>query len=133
MFNTLLRLLIGDTTPHEGQFFDAVVVEDEVTTATVTDMYDVESLLDMRDPSIDMIRLPVTLDDRRYVICYNRTDVDGSSAALASVTLRQFTEHDAPISRVVIVPSSLISVFDGTDTDMTPVIVALDEGAVTAI
>lgn len=131
MFNTLLRLLIGDTTPHEGQFFDAVVVSDDVTVSAVMKMSDVAALLGVHDLSTDMIRLSVTLDDRRYVICYNRADVTGSRNSLASVALRQLTDNDSSISRAVIVPASFISVFDDTETDMTPIITALENGAVT--
>lgn len=131
MFNTLLRLLIGDTTPHEDQFFDAVVVSNDVTVSAVMEMSDVAALLGVRDSSTDMIRLSVMLDDRRYVICYNRADVTGSQNSLASVALRQLTDNDSSISRAVIVPASFISVFDDTETDMTPIIAALENGAVT--
>lgn len=130
MFNTMLRLLIGDTTPHGDQFYDAVVVSDEVNVVPVVRMSDVETILGVRDPSTDTALRPVEIDGVRYVLCYDRTNSSGPSSSLATVALRSLGETEIEVNRIVVVPSVLISVFDNKETDMTPVVNTIESGAV---
>ena len=71
--HTLLRLLLGDMTPVD-QFYDAVVVRNDVTVRSIRDMHDVEDELEIDDPCTDLVRLTAVLNCVRYVICYDRTD-----------------------------------------------------------
>lgn len=123
--HTLLRLLLGDMTPVD-QFYDAVVVRNDVTVRSIRDMHDVEDELGITDPSTDLVRLTAVLDGVRYVICYDRTDRYALSTNLASRALHMLSDSEAVVTAVVIVPSRVMSVFDGDETDMTPVVTALE-------
>lgn len=125
MMHTLLRLLLGDMTPVD-QFYDAVVVRNDVTVRSIRDMHDVEDELGINDPSTDLVRLTAVLDGVRYVICYDRTDRYALSTNLASRALHMLSDSEAVVTAVVIVPSRVMSVFDGDETDMTPVVTALE-------
>lgn len=125
MMHTLLRLLFGDMTPVD-QFYDAVVVRNDVTVRSIRDMHDVEDELGINDPSTDLVRLTAVLDGVRYVICYDRTDRYALSTNLASRALHMLSDSEAVVTAVVIVPSRVMSVFDGDETDMTPVVTALE-------
>lgn len=125
MMHTLLRLLLGDMTPVD-QFYDAVVVRNDVTVRSIRDMHDVEDELGINDPSTDLVRLTAVLNGVRYVICYDRTDRYALSTNLASRALHMLSDSEAVVTAVVIVPSRVMSVFDGDETDMTPVVTALE-------
>lgn len=125
MMHTLLRLLLGDMTPVD-QFYDAVVVRNDVTVRSIRDMHDVEDELGINDPCTDLVRLTAVLDGVRYVICYDRTDRYALSTNLASRALHMLSDSEAVVTAVVIVPSRVMSVFDGDETDMTPVVTALE-------